>query len=391
MSEQSPPRSVTPANWQQPDLIRWSFSHVDEILPTVAIRPGPTAADLPSSPSDLGSLPVVGPYGESLTVADVVRATDTDGWLVLHRGRVVAEDYPGVTTPSTPHLLQSVSKSVVSTVLGALVGHGVVDPSRTVGTYVPELADCDYGTATVRQVLDMRSGIGFREDYLDPSSDSRILEAVTGWAPLPTGVQAGTVRTVLRGLRQVRPHGGRFDYRSCETDALGLVCEGATGRRFPQLASELVWSRIGAVDDALICVDTEGTGVFDGGLCTTLRDLARFGAMIISEGVSLFGQQVVPAAWVDDVFAGGPDSTQAFAGAALDNAMPGGRYRSQFWFPSASRDVALAMGIHGQLIYLDRRIGLVGVKLSSWAEPSNPWKSGAALAMFATIAAHLDG
>ena len=86
----------------------------------------------------------------------------------------------------------------------------------------------------------MRSGIGFREDYLDPHSDSRTLEAITGSAPLPYGVAPSTLRTFLRGLRQTRPHGGPFDYRSCEPDVLGLVCEGATGERFPELVRRVL-------------------------------------------------------------------------------------------------------------------------------------------------------
>lgn len=387
-----PPRPVTTATWQDPDLIHWSFSHVDEVLPTATIERGAgPVTPLPSGPVELSGVPVPGPYGERLTVADVVRATDTDAWLVLHRGRIVAEEYRGTTTVQTRHLLQSVSKSLVGSVVGALVGQGVIDPARTVGTYAPDLAGRDYGTATVRQVLDMRSGIGFREDYLDPRSDSRILEAITGWAPLPTGVAPSTIRSFLQGLQQTRPHGGPFDYRSCETDVLGLVCEGATGEPFPVLARRVLWSRIGAADDALICVDDDGTGVFDGGVCVTLRDLARFGAVIVAEGSSLAGDQVLPAGWVGDIFTGGPDSAAAFAAATVDNQMPGGRYRSQFWLPSAGSDVALALGIHGQLIYLDRRLDLVGVKLSSWPEPSNLWKSGAAVAMFAAVGRELEG
>jgi CubicO group peptidase (beta-lactamase class C family) len=387
----TPPRPVTIATWQDPDLIHWSFSHVDQVLPTVAISRGTKPpAELATAALDLTGLPVVGPAGESLTVADVVAGTDTDAWLVLHRGRLVAEHYARTTTATTPHLLQSVSKSLVGSVVGALVDRGVLDPSRSVATYLPELAGCGYADATVRQVLDMRSGVGFVEDYVDPRSDSRILESGTGWAPLPDGVAPSSLRRFLRGLAQVRPHGGSFVYRSCETDVLGLVCEGAAGRPFPQLASELLWSPVGAGQDALLCVDAEGTGVFDGGLAVTLRDLARFGAMIVADGVSLSGERVLSTAWLDDVFVGGSDSTEAFAPAAAENLMPGGRYRSQFWSPTPGRDVVLALGIHGQLVYLDRRRGLVGVKLSSWPEPSNPWKSGAAYAMFAAIGRHLE-
>ena len=228
-------------------------------------------------------------------MADVVRDTDTDAWLVLHRGQIVAEEYFATTTARTQHLLQSVSKSLVGSVVAALVVRVVIDPARTVGTYVPDLADCDYGTATVRHVLDMRSAIVFREDYLDPHSDSRTLEAITVWAPLPYVVAPSTLRTFLRGLRQTRPHGGPFVYRSCETDVLGLVCERATVERFPELARRVLWSPIGAADDALICVDDDATAVFDVVICATLRDLARFVAMIVSERVSTFVDQVSPS------------------------------------------------------------------------------------------------
>lgn len=388
-----PDHQVTIQDWQRPELIGWSFSHVEEILPTAVIgRGGSFPVELPYQPHDLQMLPVTGWAGETLTVADVVRATDTDAWLVLHGGQIVAEEYLGNTTPATRHLLQSVSKSLVSTVLGALVGRGLVDPHRTVADYVPDLAESGYGTATIRQVLDMRSGIGFREDYLDPTSDSRMLEATTGWAPLPEGATPGTLRSFIRNLRQIRPHGGVFEYRSCESDVLGLVCEGATGRRFPEIASELVWSRLGADHDALITVDSEGTGVFDGGICATLRDLARFGSTMVNGGRSPAGEQILPSDWVDDIFTGGDDSAQAFAEGPVDHLMPGGRYRSQFWLPTPGRDVALALGIHGQLIYLDRCLGLVGVKLSSWPEPQHTWKSATSLAMFAAISRYLvDG
>lgn len=384
-----PSRPVTTATWQEPDLIRWSFSHVEQILPTAVIPAGTQPAELPAEGRDLLEVTVTGPAGESLTVAEVVAATDTDAWLVWHRGRLVAEHHLAASSTSR-HLLQSVSKSLVGTVVATLVDRGVVDPAQPVSAYVPELIGTGYADATVRQLLDMRSGVGFDEDYTNPLSDSRRLEAVTGWAPLPPGTAPGTLRSFLAGLRQIRPHGGPFDYRSSETDVLGLVCQAAAGRPFPALAGELLWSPIGAANDAAICVDQEGTGVFDGGICATPRDLIRFGAMIIADGFSLTGRRVVSDSWIEDVYAGAPDGTAAFAASAAINGMPGGRYRSQFWCPSPRRDLALALGIHGQLIYLDRGRDLVGVKLSSWPTAQDFWKHTVSLAMFDAIAAELS-
>jgi CubicO group peptidase (beta-lactamase class C family) len=155
--------------------------------------------------------------------------------------------------------------------------------------------------------------------------------------------------------------------------------------------SDLLWSRIGAEFDASIGVDSVGTGMFDGGVCAALRDLARFGAMMLRSGVSLTGEQVVPASWVADTFDGGPDSRAAFAASPSHELMPGGMYRNQFWFPSADPDVALCLGIHGQMIYLNRRAGVVGAKLSSWPTPQDPNLLYSTLDAFEAIAQELGG
>ena len=250
---------------------------------------------------------------------------------------MLVERYPGGMDPATLHLLMSVTKSVVGITVGALVGQGVIDTEALVTHYVPALYESGYAGATVRNLLDMRSGIHFSEDYLDPMAEVRVLEQAFGWAPKLLPDVPGTLRDFLLSLRQDGPHGGPFDYRSCETDVLGWVIEAATGRRFADVAAELVWSRIGAEFDANIGVDSEGSGMFDGGMSATLGDLARFGLMILRNGTSLTGDQVVPAWWVDDSFAGGPDSLRAFADSPGDNRMPGGFYRNQFWIPDAQR------------------------------------------------------
>jgi len=314
-----------------------------------------------------------------------MKATETDGWMVVHEGELVAEQYAGAMEPDTLHLLMSVSKSIVGILVGALTGQGVLNVDEQLTAYVPELEHSGYRGATVRQLLDMRSGIAFSEDYLDPDAEVRVLEQAVGWAPRRAPDVPKTLRGFLLTLRQDSPHGGPFNYRSCETDVLGWVCEAAAGRRFPELASELIWSRLGADFDANIGVDSEGTGMFDGSMSAALCDLARLGIMIAQEGTSLSQHQVVPAAWIADSFAGGPDSRKAFASSPSDTRMSGGMYRNQFWFPWPDREVLLCLGIHGQMIYVDRTTGLVAVKVSSWPTPQDPWKLFSTLAAFEAI------
>jgi CubicO group peptidase (beta-lactamase class C family) len=385
-----PASGVTLDNWQTAPQLAWSFQHVEDLFPVAVISRGTgpvgTLEPRPSPVSDIG----VQLYdGTRLSVGAVMDATHTDGWIVTHRGLVMAEHYAGDMVPGTRHLLMSVSKSLVATVAGALTADGTLDVSRPVTAYVPALAQTGYDGATVRNLLDMRSGIAFSEDYLDPAAEVRLLEQAIGWAPRRDPAVPGTMHDFLLTLRAKGPHGGPFEYRSCESDVLGWVCEAAAGTRMPELLSGLVWSRLGAEFDANIGVDSAGTGMFDGGISAALRDLARFGAMIGAGGTSLTGEQVVPAAWVEDTVTGDPDSREAFAACPVDNGMPGGMYRNQFWLPYPGSDVLLCLGIHGQMIYINRPAGLVAAKLSSWPLPQDAWKLFAALRAFDAIAARL--
>jgi CubicO group peptidase (beta-lactamase class C family) len=385
-----PPFPVTLDNWQTAAQIGWTFCHIAEIFPTARISRGSKpAVPFQRRITSFEDLSCQDADGDSTTVGAIMKATDTDGWMVVHDGQLVTEHYAGALEPATLHLLQSVSKSIVGVLVGALGSQGVLDVDAPVTAYVPELEHTGYHGATVRHLLDMRSGIVFSEDYLNPDAEVRMIEQAAGWAPRRSPEVPTTLRGFLRTLRQDRPHGGPFDYRSCETDILGWVCEGAARRRFDQLAGELIWSQLGADFDANIGVDSENTGMFDGGISAALCDLARFGVMITRDGMSMSNKRVVPEAWIADCFAGGPDSRQAFASSPNDTRMPGGMYRNQFWFPWPDRQVLLCLGIHGQMIYLDRATALVAVKLSSWPTPQDPWKLFSTLAAFDAINAEM--
>jgi CubicO group peptidase (beta-lactamase class C family) len=385
-----PPFPVTLDNWQSAEQIGWTFCHIAEIFPTALISRGfQPAAPLLRRIEPLAELPCRDVDGASSSVGKIMAETNTDGWMVVRGDQILVEEYAGEMEPATLHLLMSVSKSIVGILVGALASDGVLNIEGQVTAFVPELEQSGYRGATVRQLLDMRSGIEFSEDYLDPDAEVRVLEQAVGWAPRRSADVPRTLREFLRTLRQREQHGGPFDYRSCETDILGWVCEAAAGQRFPGLVSERVWSRLGADFDANIGVDSEGTGMFDGSISAAMCDLARFGVMIARGGTSLSGEQVVPESWIADSFAGGPDSREAFASSLNDTRMPGGMYRNQFWFPWPDRQVLLCLGIHGQMIFVDRETGLVAVKLSSWPTPQDSWRLFSTLAAFDAINADL--
>ncbi|MGB9033413.1 hydrolase [Arthrobacter sp. UCD-GKA] len=385
------PAGVDMTSWKLPENLRWSFQHMADFLPTAVISRGEgPAAQLPAAHRDLDSVmlaPVVA--GETpVSVGSVMGTTETDGWMFMHRGTVLTEQYFGEMTAGTPHLLMSMSKSLVGTVAGALCDAGVLDDGAQLTDYLPELAETGYAGATVRQLLDMRSGIDFSENYLDPSSGVRMMEQAIGWsslsAPGPTGVYP-----FLRTLVRKTAHGGVFEYRSCETDMLGWICEAASEKPMATLMTELVWGKLGAESDATMGIDQFGTGIFDGGINATMRDMARFGSLFLNEGLSPNGERVLSTEWIARTLAGAPDSRDAFADSPVDNLMPGGMYRNQMWFPYPGDDVVLCLGIHGQMVYINRPAEVVAVKMSSWPMPQDPARLFPTLRAFDAIAAAL--
>jgi CubicO group peptidase (beta-lactamase class C family) len=354
-------------DWQQPENLSWSYRHIRELIPTARIARGESASPLPARD----------PGHELPGVAELMETGFTDGLLVLHDGAVVLERYGRGMRAGDTHLLQSVSKSITGTLTGVLAARGALSPDDQVTAHVRELAGTSFDGARVRELLDMRAGTLFDETYEDPGSDIRASEVQFGWAPgTPPAPDA---IAYLASLRNVRPHGGRFEYRSILTDVLGLVLERAGGAPLGELLGRELWGPMGAEADAEVTVDPRGFPVADGGICVTLRDLARFGQLILEDGRS-----VVPAAWIADTLRGGEDSKEAFAADEHAEDLPGGHYRNQWWVP-AGGGVLLGWGIHGQFLYVDRDAGVVAVKLSTWPTPLDEDQRAATLATFQAI------
>lgn len=375
------PVTFTLDGWQKPPQLHAAFQRIAELFPVQLIEPAAARTPLPARHRVLEDVPLWHPHtGSELTLGRLLASTETDGWAVAHRGMLVDEQYFGGMTSATRHLMMSVSKSLVGVVAGVLCDIDALHPNDLVTDHVPDLLGTGYTGATVRHVLDMRSGTHFSEEYLDPDAEVRLLEQAIGWAPRTRPVP-DTLYGFLATLRADRPHGGAYAYRSCETDVLGWVCEAASGRRMSHLVSELVWQPIGAEHLADIAVDRVGAGMHDGGISGTVRDLLRFGSVFLDDGVAWSGQRVLSPAWIESTLSGETDSAMVFAAGADAPWMPGGMYRNQIWFPSERRDVLVCLGIHGQMVYIDRSAQMVAVKLSSWPTPQD------ALRLFGTLAA----
>ncbi|MGD8349556.1 MAG: serine hydrolase [Gammaproteobacteria bacterium] len=361
-----PPPEKRPdlSNWDLAPFNRWSFMNIRNLFPTVDVKADSAAIrDLPARPGDLSKIEFEDHQGRRTGLAAFLDASYTDGFLVLHRGEIVTETYFNNMRPDTPHLSQSVAKSVIGALAGILHRQGLIDPEAPLVEYVPELGRCGYRQAKLSHALNMTSGVRFVEDYNQPDSDMTRIDIASGWRPLPTGSAPSTIRDIILTLPQIRPHGKIFEYRSVETDVVAWVLERAADRSLAELTSEFIWKRIGAEHDAFFTVDRAATALADGGFNATLRDYARFGLMMQNDG-RVDGSEVVPASWVEACANG----DRSLFGPPHTDACPDGAYSNFWWVNNVEIGDFMARGVFGQMIYVNRAAELTIVKLSTWPD-----------------------
>lgn len=368
---------------------RWAFAHFRELMPSKRVWRGsgpvvPFAYDLHSEIAALTFKPMDG--GTSMSWTQMLAETFADAALVLHRGKVVYEEYFGDFSPQTPHISFSMTKSYYGILAGMLLEEGLLDEEKLVGEYIPELAKSGFGDATVRQILDMTTAIEYSEDYSDPNAE--VFDFARAGGIFPPGDYTGPegFYAYIATLKKKGKHGQAFSYRSVNTEVLGWLIARVTGANAVDMLQERIWRRLGAEEDAYMLIDTLGTGWAAGGLNATLRDHGRFGEMI-RQGGAWNSKQVVPAAVVADISRGGdPDKfTQANY-----VTLPGASYRNQWWVHHNPNGAFSARGVHGQTIYIDPHAEMVIVRLASHPKAANANYDGISLPAYQAVADFLS-
>lgn len=370
-------------------MTRYSFSHMREFVPTKrvsrgsgVVRPLPVALR-----RDLDAVTFT-PLGTSASMRwdAALKANFTDAIIVLHKGKVVYEQYFGVTRPDSRHIAFSVTKSFVGTLAEMLLAEGRLDESAPVARYLPELATSGFGDATVRQIMDMTDEIAFSEDYTDPNSGIGAFSLALGLVPRPAGYAGpGDLYAFLPGVAKAGDHGQRFTYRSANTEVLGWIVSRIEGKGMADVLSERIWQPLGMEADADFLIDPAGTAFTAGGLNPVLRDMARFGEAMRLGG-KVRGRQVIPAAAIASIRGGGRQQDFASAGYKF---LPGWSYRSQWWVSHNPHGAYTARGIHGQTIYIDPKAQMVIARFASHPVAANAALDPTSLPAYQALAEHL--
>ncbi|HEY1016996.1 MAG TPA: serine hydrolase, partial [Herpetosiphonaceae bacterium] len=310
-----PDKLVTRANQFHAPFNRWSFQNEEKLNPGADVWRGDgPVAGFEAAPRDLDALPFETVAGGPSTFGAMIERSYTDAIAVVHRGAVIYERYLNGMQPQTRHAWASGSKSVTGTLAALLAAEGLIDPAAPLAEYVPELAGGGFAGATVRQLMDMTTALAFSDDYGDERADTWRYTVAMGLLPPPGGYAGpANIYEFLPTLRQDGAHGERFAYVTPNTDALAWVIRRATGRPLAELLQERIWEPLGAERDALWLVDAAGAESAGSGLVSTLRDMARFGQLMLQRG-AWRGRRLLPEAAVADIEAGG--DREAFARSA---------------------------------------------------------------------------
>lgn len=315
------------------DRIVANFSQMDRAFLTVPVLRGT---------GPISTLPLAEPMSLPPEVGAWIDARAVTALVVLHQGAVVHESYHLGTQDADHRISWSVAKSFLSALLGTLVADGTLpDLDAPVTRYAPELVGSAYEGTSIRNVLQMASGVAFDEDYLDPKSDINRMGRVIALGGTLDGF------TAALKARAAAP-GAAWQYVSIDTHVIGMVIRGATGRDIAGLLSERIIAPLGLEAEPYYLTDGDGVAFVLGGLNLTTRDYARFGQMIAQDGVWQ-GQRILPEGWV-------AQSTQPSA-----PTEPGRiGYGYQWWVPvGAEPGQFMARGIYGQYLYIDQTRNVV--------------------------------
>jgi CubicO group peptidase (beta-lactamase class C family) len=370
--------------------LRWTVCHFRELLPTEQVSrglgaPGALEYDLDESAIDALTFRPMDSQ-DTMTWKESLAANYTDGMLILHRGKIVYERYFGCLDELGKHGAMSMTKSMTGLLAEILVAEGKLDDAQRVTSIVPELADSAFGDATVRQVMDMTTGLAYSEDYSDPNADIWIYSRAASPLPKPSGYSGPD--GYFEYLQTVKPegnHGDAFHYKTINTDALGWVISRVSGMEFTELLSDRIWSHMGAEQDAYVTVDGKGTPFAGGGMSAGLRDLGRIGLLMLNEG-EINGRRLFPSEVVAGIRQGG--SKEAFEKAGYKTLM-GGSYRSMWWLFHNKHRAFAARGVHGQTIYIDPTADMVLVRLASFPTAKNAAIDPTSLPAYQAVAEYL--
>lgn len=371
--------------------MRYSVCHMRQFLPTTNVGRGVNSKSSLDNHIDKQINNInFKPWGADTTMSweQSLWKNYTDGIIVIHKGNIVYERYLGCLDESGKHAAMSVTKSFTGTLASMLVAEGKLDPTAEVSSIIPELRNSAFGDATVRQVMNMTTSLKYSEDYANPDAEIWTYAKATNPLPKPKSYEGpeGTFE-YLQTLEKDkdRDHGEAFAYKTPNADLLGWIVSRAAGKPIDQLLSDRIWSKLGMEQSAYYQLDAKGTPSTGGGLSLGMRDMARFGQLLLNNG-QWNDTQVIPSDAVANIRKGG--STEKFAKSDHPK-LKGWSYKNLWWITNNKDGAFAARGVHGQTIYVDPKADMVIVRFASHPVAANAGNDATSLPAYQAVADYL--
>lgn len=363
-----PERAAPYAAHTTPENQAATFRNQDQVWPHRVIRRGDAVRPLPPHARSLADLTFE--VGDArLRLGDFMARRRTAGLLVLKDGEIALERYGMGNGPESRWASFGATTSLTSTLAGAALHDGAIasldDPCDL---YLPQLCGSAYEGVTVRNVLRMCSGVAWSED--DPPEGRSDLRRL---ARIMVSGRPGSVLDLLSARPRAQPQGVVFNYSTGEACLLGAVVAAATGRPLADYCAEAIWGPAGMEADGCWLLECEDGLELGGlGVSACLRDVGRFGQLVLDDGAAFGGRRVLPPGWRD--LAGQPDSAPTAFGRPTPGSPAG--YGYQWWaLPGAPfadglhASAFLALGGFGQRLYVNPAERVVVAIQSAWRQP----------------------
>ena len=361
------------------DKIVYNFLNMDKIFPTREIKASKNPKPLKRNTKTLPETFFF--EGEEKNLQECLDYFWSDGMIVLHKNEMVYENYWLGNNENKRHISWSVAKSFISALVGIAYEEGLIDSlDDPVTKYLDDFKETGYDGVTIKDILQMSSGVLFNEDYADYDSDiNRFGRAVA------TGT---SMRDFSKTLTREREPGTYMHYVSINTQVLGFLLQEVTNKSISQYLYNKIWNPLGMEDSAYFILDDVKDEFALGGLNATLRDYAKFGLLYLQNG-RWNDNQIISKQWIEDSHS--TDGIHLVPGERETSSNPWG-YGYQWWVPGFPDTDYTASGVYNQYIYIDPLSEIVIAKTSSNYKYTSELQvsKDMHMAMFRAIANHIS-
>lgn len=344
-----------------------SFQTMYKIQPSIKISKGKNVSEF-----EYNLLPMIDTFkfrGKDLTTEKFLKDTKTSGLLVISNNKITFENYYLGADQNTRFSSNSVCKSFVSALVGIAIDEGYINSvDDSIAKYVKEFKDTEMESITIKDCLQMSSGIAFDE------------AADMGKISITSLFGKSKMKSIVK-LGLSHEPGTYRAYSSINTDILGEVVSNATGYRLSEYMEDKIWSRIGVENEAYWTL-SDNKELANGGLHISLRDYARFGLLYMNNGI-FDGRQIIPQSWIKaSVETNAPHLRASYDGKAYDEL----GYGYQWWIPEGNDNEFMAIGVFDQWIYINPAKDVIIVKTSAHSKFEEDDNEKKTLELFRAIA-----